>query len=682
MALSPALSTLLDDARAEAKRSGGSAASLPYLAAALARRHPLEFEKVFGPAAAVRLQTILARTPHGPETETIEVLQGAGSDDPLALLTAVKARLGTLADGDGDRRANPANGASSQMTEDAGPSSPPAQPIRRAEGFLAPIEPDPSIVGFESLVEYLVALLSQRIPATPLVCGPAGSGKSAVAAALAHRLRGKSIPGVSAITGVVTAAVLADNPIAGLDRALDAQRPDEIVVVDDLESLLSLGSSAAILPMFARLRASASDPTRRLLLLIDSAYTSRLEAIDQELTSVLTVADMPSLSTERLWEIAREQGTLLARHHGVELSDEVIRLAAAPRSRTDRLSHPGLLSQRLDLACARAALRDDRRVRDEDIGLAATSEVAPLQVDALVAAIRRRVRGQDEALATIAARLALTRAQLDLRPERPDGVFLFVGPTGVGKTELARALCEQLFGEEQRLIRLDMSEYAEEWALSRLIGPQPGYVGFTEPESWLTTRIRRQPETVLLLDEIEKAHPSVWNAFLQVFDAGRLSDSRGNAATFERTVIVMTSNLGASVFASPPVGFAPVQDDLQIAARDSERLLEKVRETLPIELVNRLDEIVVFRPLTEAVIEEIARLEIDRMRTRLAERGYALAISDEVVKLVARTGYDPAFGARHLQRNVERLLLEPLAVTTGRQLAAEVRDDTVVWRAS
>ncbi len=295
----------------------------------------------------------------------------------------------------------------------------------------------------------------------------------------------------------------------------------------------------------------------------------------------------------------------------------------------------------------------------------------------LLRQLKARIVGQDVALETIASRLALTRMQFDLRPKRPDGVFLLAGPSGVGKSALANALADGLFGGEGHFIKLDMSEYAHDWALSRLIGPQPGYVGSDKPDGWLTTRVRRQPESLILLDEIEKSHPTVWNTFLQIFEDGRLTDGQGAVADFSRTVIIMTSNLGSENFRRKnPIGFRAAESVVEEA---SSRTLEAVKEAMPPELVNRLDAVIVFESLTPAVIREIASREIGTALARIRERGYDAEVPDDVIGFVAEKGYDPAYGARHLQRNIERYLLETLVSHPPSKLRATVKGDGVDW---
>jgi hypothetical protein len=283
------------------------------------------------------------------------------------------------------------------------------------------------------------------------------------------------------------------------------------------------------------------------------------------------------------------------------------------------------------------------------------------------------VRGQDRAVERIADRLAITRTGLDLRPERPNGVFLFAGPTGVGKTELARQIAIAEYGGSDHLLRLDMSEYGEyAFGLARLVGSAPGYAGHSDPESWLTTRVRANPHSVILLDEIEKAHPAVWNTFLQVFDSGTLTDGRGQTASFADAIIVMTSNLGAREASASPVGFGDRTEAGSI------RQLAVLKEQLAPELINRIDEIILFDPLPLDAIQEIAVAELAAAVARISTLGWTIEYDGSVPHWIAHTDYDPTYGARHLHRNIERRFIGLLTRSDGRSLRIVVEDDDLV----
>jgi ATP-dependent Clp protease ATP-binding subunit ClpA len=361
--------------------------------------------------------------------------------------------------------------------------------------------------------------------------------------------------------------------------------------------------------------------------------------------------------------------------HGVTISAPLRALACQPARSTDAAVHPGLAIDRIDAAASHASVLGHAEATVADLAGVASPLMRVMHARDLENELSQRVRGQPHAVRSVASRLALTLAGLDLRPERPDGVFLFVGPTGVGKTELARAMSATLYGVEDRLIRLDMSEYAHDWAISRLVGPMPGYVGSTEPESWLTTRVAQMPQCVVLLDEIEKAHPTVWNIFLQVFDAGRLTDSRGATVDFRSVVIVMTSNIGASEASAAPLGFATAGADLNLARG---RTVRAVKETMAPELVNRIDELVVFDPLGLEAIEQIAERELARSCHRLAESGWSVRYDHDVVSYLVSTGYDPAYGARHVQRNIERLFLGLIAESETKRVSVRLADGELV----
>jgi ATP-dependent Clp protease ATP-binding subunit ClpB len=268
--------------------------------------------------------------------------------------------------------------------------------------------------------------------------------------------------------------------------------------------------------------------------------------------------------------------------------------------------------------------------------------------------LRERVVGQDEALTVVANAIRRSRAGLS-DPKRPIGSFIFLGPTGVGKTETARALAEFLFDDEQAMVRIDMSEYMEKHAVARLIGAPPGYVGFDEGGQ-LTEAIRRRPYAVVLFDEIEKAHPDVFNVLLQVLDDGRLTDSKGRTVDFKNTVLIMTSNIGASALTS---AWAQGEEGFEDA---KQRVMEELRKHFRPEFLNRVDDIVVFHPLGEDQLEHIVDLRLDDLRKLLADRRITLELTEPARKAIFKAGYDPVYGARPLKRAIQRMVQDPLAM--------------------
>ena len=279
----------------------------------------------------------------------------------------------------------------------------------------------------------------------------------------------------------------------------------------------------------------------------------------------------------------------------------------------------------------------------------------------LEAELHKRVVGQDEAIEAVADAVRRSRAGLQ-DPKRPSGSFIFLGTTGVGKTELAKALAEYLFNDENMMTRIDMSEYQEKFSVSRLVGAPPGYVGYDEGGQ-LTEAVRRKPYSVVLFDEIEKAHPDVFNILLQVLDDGRLTDNKGRVVNFKNTIIIMTSNLGSA--------FIQSKFDEMKRKNDSEKekiledtkngVLDMLKKTIRPEFLNRIDDIIMFQPLNKQEIEQIVRLQINAVVKRLAAQEVTLHVNDDAIELIARAGFDPEFGARPVKRALQRLLLNDLS---------------------
>jgi ATP-dependent Clp protease ATP-binding subunit ClpC len=325
--------------------------------------------------------------------------------------------------------------------------------------------------------------------------------------------------------------------------------------------------------------------------------------------------------------------------------------------------------------------------RQTGIPVASLTQEEKERLLGLEAHLHERLVGQEEAVSVVAEAVMRSRAGL-ASPDRPIGSFLFLGPTGVGKTELARALAEALFGSEERMVRLDMSEYQERHTVSRLVGAPPGYVGHEEAGQ-LTEVVRRHPYSLLLLDEVEKAHPDVFNILLQVLDDGRLTDSQGRTVDFTNTVVVMTSNLGSEAITrrGAGIGFGPGGAEADEEAR-REQILRPLRDHFRPEFLNRIDEIVIFRQLTEDQLRQITNLLLERTRRMLHAQGITVDFTDAAVDWLAERGYQPEYGARPLRRTIQREIDNRLSrllldgrVKEGGRVTVDVEGEHLAFRA-
>ena len=303
--------------------------------------------------------------------------------------------------------------------------------------------------------------------------------------------------------------------------------------------------------------------------------------------------------------------------------------------------------------------------------------------------LHKRVVGQDEAVNAVAR--AIRRGRVGLKdPKRPTGSFIFLGPTGVGKTELCKALAESIFGDENAIIRIDMSEYMDKHNVSRLVGSPPGFVGYEEGGQ-LTEKVRRKPYSVVLFDEIEKAHPDVFNILLQILDDGILTDSQGRKVDFKNTVVIMTSNIGARLItekSKSSLGFGTKEESSDDDYNSiKEKVLGELKNVFRPELLNRIDEIIVFHKLTEENIEKITGIMTANLKKRVDALGYELEITDEAIKHLAKNGYDDLYGARPLRRaiqsEVEDLLADEMLsgkFESGAKITVDCKDDKIILK--
>jgi len=483
-------------------------------------------------------------------------------------------------------------------------------------------------------------------------------------------------------SALVAAAVLSNRYIT--ERFL----PDKAIdLVDESASRLrmEMDSMPAELDEIERRRMQLEIEREALRKEKDEASKSRLETLERELADLRERGDAMKSQWEREKEIVA--GIRTTREEQERLGPEIEAAErAADYARAAELKYGRVAELEKQLADQEEQLRElkasgsvllKEEVDADDIAQVVgrwtgipVSRLLEGETEKLLQMedrLHARLIGQEEAVTAVSD--AIRRARAGLKdPKRPIGSFIFLGPTGVGKTELARALAEFLFDDEQALVRIDMSEYMEKFSTSRLVGAPPGYVGYDEGGQ-LTEAVRRRPYQVVLFDEIEKAHPDVFNVLLQLLDDGRLTDSQGRTVDFKNTVIIMTSNIGSTTLIE--AGEAG-PDAFEGAA---EQVRRQLRDHFRPEFLNRVDEIIVFRPLDESQLREIVGLLVANVERRLSEVGVELDVSDAALSFLAREGYDPVYGARPLRRAIQRQLENPLA---RRILAGEFGDGQVV----
>jgi len=545
------------------------------------------------------------------------------------------------------------------------------------EGKLDPV------VGRDSEISRVIEILGRRKKNNPMLIGEPGVGKSAIVEGIAQKIAHGDISAALArkrILSLDIASVVAGTKYRGdFEKRLKtiikeaSENPDIVLFIDEFHTIVGAGGASGSLDAANMLKpALARGEFQCIGATTLDEFTKIVEkdgALDRRFQKILVE---PTGVAESI-EILRQLRPKYEEFHDLKYSDEAVEASVRLTDRyiTDK-SLPDKAIDAFDEAGSMVRLSTGRKkaeVSAEDIATVVSkmtgipvNKVAESEGNRIVkmrARLKGRIIGQDEAIETVVRAIQRNRAGLK-DPNRPIGTFLFFGPTGVGKTQLARSLAEYLFDSEDNLIRIDMSEYMEKFSVSRLIGAPPGYVGYEEGGQ-LSERVRRKPYAVVLLDEIEKAHPDIFNLLLQVMDEGRLTDSNGRTVDFKNTIVIMTSNVGSREVQDygSGIGFATAGKNVEV---DRRTVVEKaVRKAFPPEFINRVDEQVYFNSLSRETIEEIIDIELKDLRERALQAGYKLTITPAAKRLVADAGYDPAYGARPLRRAVMRYVEDPVS---------------------
>lgn len=568
-----------------------------------------------------------------------------------------------------------------------------------SEGKLDPV------VGREDEMERVIRILCRRKKNNAMLVGDPGVGKSAIVEGIAIRIASGDITPVLAGKRVVSLDI--GSVVAGTKYRGDFEKrfkaimkelasdPDIILFMDEFHTLVGAGGASGSLDAANMLKpALARGDIQCIGATTMDEFTKIVEkdgALDRRFQKIV----VEPASMQHTVSILKRLKKNYEDYHGVYYTDAAIEACARLSERyiTDRCL-PDKAIDAMDEAGSMVHLLNTGRKRKET-GVSAddiadviskmtgipVNKVAESEGERLMKMKERlegRVIGQEEAVDKVVKAIRRNRAGIKA-PNRPVGTFLFFGPTGVGKTHLAKSLAEYLFDSEENMIRLDMSEYMEKFTVSRLIGAPPGYVGF-EDGGQLSERVRRKPYCVVLLDEIEKAHPDIFNLLLQVLDEGRLTDSNGRSINFRNTILIMTSNVGSREIEEygKGVGFNSAGKDV---AANRKGILEKaVRKVFPPEFINRIDEQVFFKPLERKDLDKIIDIELRNLRHRVKEAGFRLNVTAAAKRLVADAGYDPGYGARPLKRAIQKYIEDPVSeFIISRSLSGgETQPDTLV----
>ena len=556
------------------------------------------------------------------------------------------------------------------------------------------------VIGRDREIERAIQILSRRSKNNPVLIGEPGVGKTAVAEGLAQRISDGNVPEDlrnKRIVSVDLTAMLAGTKYRGdfEERVKcvlhEVQRAGNVILfIDELHTIVGAGSAEGAIDAANILKPALGRDELQIIgattLEEYRKYIEKDAALERRFQPVRIAEPTP----EQSLLILRGLRERLEAHHRLHITDDALRL----RDREQKL--------RTELEQLRSQWEQThagpvRAVTGEDVaeivslwtgipvaGITSSESKQLLQMEA---SLRRRVVGQEEAVHAVSNAIRRSRVGLG-DPNRPIGSFLFLGPTGVGKTELCRALAEALFGDEKALIRVDMSEYMERHSVSRLIGSPPGYIGHEEGGQ-LTEKVRRKPYSVVLFDEIEKAHEDVFNLLLQVMEDGQLTDSLGRKVNFRNAVVVMTSNVGAKAITDSRRSLGFTQQTSEGAGRtDAEirsMVMSDLKKTFRPEFLNRVDDIIVFHKLTRANIRQIAQKLLDTVNTRMERAGVELQVPDAALDALSATGYDPVYGARPLRRAIQSTIADQAAgmlldgtLQQGDVVTAEVHDGKIV----